>query len=183
MEANSNNWQRRNSTFVKTEMRHFWWFLSTVRAMEQLITQQIWTFYQSKHQPRLLQRGCKPQTSSQITDYCVAQKKRDVRKSRFSSGLGKKFPCFYPWGGIGTITAWKCRTMRRAFTNRWRRRGKLGEGKRVEIDNSFFLPLAQRASNNLDTFSPFKWLRNGEHFSSRICFYTTPYLVLLYLSF
>ena len=88
--------------------------------VEQLITQQIWTFYQSKHQPRL-QRGCKPQTSSQITDYCVVQKRkredvRQVRKSRFSSGLEKQKkkvflllcyhrwrPCFYPWGGT---TAW-----------------------------------------------------------------------------
>ena len=142
MEANSNNWQRRNSTFVKTEMRHFWCFSYTVRAMEQLITQQIWTFYQSKHQPRLLQRGCKPQTSSQITDYCVAQKKRDVRKSRFSSGLEKQksflLRRFVPVFILGAA-------LLLGNVERWGEHSQIDEegrrGKRREIDNSFFLLL------------------------------------------
>ena len=147
MEANSNNWQRRKSTFVKTEMRHFWWFLSTVRAMEQLITQQIWTFYQSKHQPRLLQRGCKPQTSSQITDYCGVQKRkredvRQVRKSRFSSGLEKQksflLRRFVPVFILGAA-------LLLGNVERWGEHSQIDEegrrGKRREIDNSFFLLL------------------------------------------
>ena len=78
-------------------MRLFLWFSNTVGATNNTTNLDLLSKQTSTKTPK---RRCKPQTSSQITDYCGVQKRkredvRQVRKSRFSSGLEKQKKKFF----------------------------------------------------------------------------------------